>query len=204
MSFIKYYEKKAFNLPSLIDIVFLLLVFSLVTQPVSKAKDDVESPSSSQNAVDLPMVLRNTSVKVDERLSTLMFEIVYREPRNPRSARVVTVLKPLPGDSLTYEQAKRRALADSTIAVFPDSFLVMNEGVFENTAACRLIRREIAEYKNEHFFRPAFTNTVEIRAEKYVEFRIIQYILGRCSAYGDTIPRVVLRTFSGREGSRGL
>jgi hypothetical protein len=204
MSFQKFDEKKALSLPSLIDIIFLLLVFSLVTQPVSKAKDDVQSPSSSQNAIDLPLIRQSASVKTDDRLSTLLFEVTYKEPRNPQSARLVTVLRPLSGDSLTYEQAKRRAMEDSTLAVFPESFLNMDDDAFENTAACRLIRREISAYKNNHFFHPAFTNTIEIRAEKYVEFRIIQYILGRCSAYGDTIPRVVLRIFSGKEGFRGL
>ena len=67
-----------------------------------------------------------------------------------------------------------------------------------------MIARAIEEHKEVYFFEPNPTNAIEIRAVKDTEFRIINFIMERCSAYGDTIPRLMLRTLTGREVWRGL
>jgi len=204
MSFAKYEEKKQLSLPSLIDIIFLLLVFSLVTQPRAKSRNDVQNRSVSRNDMELPVIQGIAQSRVDEILKTLMFEIVFQQPQNTQSPRMVYALRSSGNDSITYERAKQQALRDSLFAVFPENFLSLSNMDFEQTPACRFIRNEISSFKQKHFFKPAFSNFIEIRAEKNVEFRIVQYIMSQCSAYGDTIPRVTLRTLSGRDRNRGL
>ncbi len=204
MGFTKHEEKKEFNLPSLIDIIFLLLVFSLVTQPRTKTRNDVEDRGVSENNLELPIVQGRAQSRADDILKTLMFEIVFKEPRNLKSGRMVYAMHPVNTDSITYEQAKQQAVRDSTFAAFPENFLSLSDTDFERTPACLFIRNEIMSFKQKHFFKPALSNFIEIRAEKNVEFRIVQYIMSKCSAYGDTIPRIILRTLSGRDINRGL
>jgi hypothetical protein len=47
-------------------------------------------------------------------------------------------------------------------------------------------------------------NSIEIRAVKDTEFRIINYIMEQVSAYADTIPRLMWRTLTGKETGYGV
>ena len=75
----------------------------------------------------------------------------------------------------------------------------MNDLVFSKTTPCSLIQWAIHKYKEENFFKPDLSNSIEIRAVKNTEFRIVNFIMEQCSAFGDTIPRVVLRTLTAKE-----
>jgi hypothetical protein len=199
MAFLKQDIKKELTLPSLIDIIFLLLVFSLVTQPISPSGRTEKTSGTQPQDMDLPFIQGFLATKTDPLLNTLMFEIGYADPRNPGSRRVVYALYPVPGDSSTVSDAKQRAVRDSTFAFFPDAFLELTDSEFSSCTACRFIRNEVEQYKKAHFFKPSHSNAIEIRAEKGIEFRILNYVLTLCSVYGDTVPGVAVRTLGGRE-----
>jgi hypothetical protein len=70
--------------------------------------------------------------------------------------------------------------------------------------AFRLIREKIALFHEENFrtSAPNNLNTIEIRATKETEFRIISFIMQQCSLYEDNIPRVTFRVMA-PEGTGG-
>ncbi|HDQ45456.1 MAG TPA: hypothetical protein ENN17_08175 [bacterium] len=197
-------KKKGLSLPGMIDIIFLLLVFSLVTLSVSQANVDAKKVGEETIEFDLPRTTSLHTQKVDGWIQTLTFEVDYLETEDPRSPRIVHVLKPSPTDSLTFAEARAIAKEDSQFAVFPVNFLELTDRAFANTDACRLIRESVQAYKTDHFLEASPTNFVEIRAVRETEFRIINYMLGCCSAYGDTIPNISMHTLTRREDDSGI
>ena len=125
-------------------------------------------------------------------------------PEDETSRKMVYVLRPSVRDSLTVSEARTYALRDSLFAPFPSGFLGLSDGDFARTPACTLIHWAVRSYKKEHFFQPDLTNTVEVRAVKDTEFRIVKFIMETCSVYGDTIPRFTLRTLTGGGPERGI
>ncbi|MFO7890260.1 MAG: biopolymer transporter ExbD [bacterium] len=194
MSFKKDYPKKGISLPGMIDMIFLLLIFSLVT--LSYTNPDISHHAGGQpiKRLDLPAINSNLTEEKDIILTTLMFEVKFVEDdiTNPR---VLYVLLPS-GDTTKYSHAKREAIEDARCDTFPDNFLNLNDNAFASLSACQLIRESINDYKKAHFLKPNLNNSVEIRADRNIEFRIFNYILDQCSAYGDTIPRVITRSLS--------
>ncbi|MBN1896046.1 hypothetical protein JW906_16290 [bacterium] len=207
MAFIRENIKRGLSLPSLIDIIFLLLIFSLVTLNVSDVSDAVvQSNPEGSSAPDLklPTIRGAETEKFDQRVRTLLFQIEHRNPRDPASAKVLYVLDPGDLENMDIRQAKQAAVEDSAFAVFPPGYLTMPESDFSRIPACRLIRESIQAYKDRMFPGPRHSNSVEIRAVEDTEFRIIRFIMDRCSAYGDTIPRIIVHTLTGREAARGI
>jgi len=204
MAFTRYEEKKGLSLPGLIDIIFLLLIFSLVTLSVSEAKIETKRRGDRSVDFDLPETRSKDTEEVDRILHTLLFEVGRQDPDEPGSPRMIWVLKPGITDSVSLQAAKVWAIHDSVFAAFPENFLGLSDREFEETKACKLIRKSIREYKKIHFKKPDLSNSVEIRAERQTEFRIVSYIMNQCSMYGDTIPRVVLRTLTVKEDRSGI
>jgi len=198
MAFVWKDEKKGLSLPGLIDIIFLLLIFSLVTLSVSQTNVETKKRGSKRIDFDLPETKTGETEETNEILQTLMFQIEDVDSTHVRNARIVFVLLPSVKNSITIKQAKLKAIQDSLFAVFPENFLNLTDREFKQTKACRLIHSQIKMYKESHFFKPSFTNSVEIRAVKDTEFRIVNFIMEQCSAYGDTIPQIVLRTIAGK------
>lgn len=198
MAFVRNEEKKSMSLPGLIDIIFLLLIFSLVTLSVSQAKIEKSQAGDRDSDFDLPVTRSRETEETDRVLQTLMFQVEYLDREDIDSPKILFVLRPSEGDSLTLQEAKLYAMEDSLYAVFPDYFLDLSDQEFSQTLACRLVRRAIREYKKAHFIMPNPTNAIEIRAVKDTEFRIVNFIMEQCSAYGDTIPRFMFRTFINR------
>ncbi|MFH1943967.1 MAG: hypothetical protein ABIL68_17830 [bacterium] len=204
MAFSRNEEKKELSLPGLIDIIFLLLIFSLVTLSISQAKVETQKKGNRDFDLDLPETKSRESEALDEVLQTLLFQIEHVDNEDQDSPKILFVLRPSVKDSLTLQEAKTKAIADSLFAVFPEDFIDLSDGEFARTRPCRLIRRAIREHKETYFFKPDPTNAVEIRAVADTEFRIMNFIMEQCSAYGDTIPRFMLRTFMGREVTYGF
>lgn len=204
MAFERTEDKKGLSLPGLIDIIFLLLIFSLVTLSFSQA--EVEANKRSERAVefDLPETNVAQTKEAPELLNTLLFQIEHEDDEDASSPKVVYVLWPLYRDSVTITQAREQALQDSLFHVFPPDFLDLSDRAFRRTPPCSLIHWAIRSYKEEHFREPRNTNAIEIRAVKDTEFRIVNFIMEECSSYGDTIPRLTLRTLAGREVSGGF
>jgi hypothetical protein len=204
MAFKRDNVKKGLSLPGLIDIIFLLLIFSLVTLSITHATVEPETQGKRKIDIDLPETKSRLTEEIDEVLQTLLFEINYLEPDNPATPKMLYVLRPSLRDSITILEARERAIKDSLYAAFPQSILNLSDRQFANLKACRLIRTSIRNFKNSTFFEPNPANTIKIRAIKDMEFRIFNYILDQCSTYGDTIPRIVTHTLSEFEGSHGL
>lgn len=204
MPFYRDEEKKGLSLPGLIDIIFLLLIFSLVTLSVSQATIESESQGNTDIDFNLPRTQTKDTEEAGVILNTLLFEIDYQDRDDPESGKIVYVLKPSLKDSLTIDEARQIAIQDSTFAVYPKKFLVLTDREFAAIDPCRLIKRELHHYKEIFFYEPRLSNSIEIRAVKDTEFRIINYILERCSSYGDTIPRIVVRTLGGKGVQFGI
>jgi hypothetical protein len=199
--------KRGVSLPSLIDIIFLLLIFSLVTLNVSDVSDAVVQTNpegSSAPELTLPTIHGAETEKFDRRIRTLLFQIEHRNPRDPASAKVVYVLDPGDLEYMDIRQAKQAAVQDSLFAVFPPQYLQMPESDFSRIPACRLIQKSIQAYKGRVFTEPRPSNSIEIRAVEDTEFRIIRFIMDRCSVYGDTIPSIIVHTLTGKEAEHGI
>lgn len=199
MAFVKHIEKKELSLPSLIDCVFLLLIFSIVTLPITKSKLETKQRGGKTLVSQLPLIRSKTTEKAGSKLTTLLFEIENEDPDDPASRKIIYVLKPNLLDSLSMEQARDNSIRDSLFAAYPHGFLDLTDRQFENLRCSKMIREQIALYKKDHFFKPSFSNAVEIRAVKNTEFRIVNDIMKQCSVYGDTIPRVVFKVLAGEE-----
>ena len=199
MPFKRDHEKKGLSLPGLIDIIFLLLIFALVTLSVSQAKIETKKRGNQSLEFDLPETQMAETEEIGRVLDNLMFEIGHVDAEDQQSPLVVYALFPDVQDSVTYEEAKAKASRDSVFQVFPKNFIQLSDKDFKNLNACRFISRTIKAYKNEHFLQPDPFNSIEIRAVKDTEFRVINHLMNTCSAYGDTIPRIVIRTLTGKE-----
>lgn len=199
MAFKREHDKKGISLPGLIDIIFLLLIFALVTLSVSQAKIETKKRGNQSLDFDLPETQMAETEEIGRVLENLMFEIGHTDMEDQQSPLVVYALFPNVQDSITYEEAKANASRDSLFHVFPKDFLQLNDRDFRNLEACRFMSRTIKAYKDVHFQHPDPFNSIEIRAVKDTEFRIINHLMNTCSAYGDTIPRIVIRTLTGKE-----
>jgi len=205
MAFKREQDKKGISLPGLIDIVFLLLIFSLVTLTVSQTMTESQGTENKPVDFPLPKVESLAAKQLDQTLSTLLFQIEHADNENLNSPKVVYALNPSYPDSKTVDAARISAGADSTrYRTFPMDFLALSNRQFERLEACRFIRNEIRAYKKAHFFRPEPTNAIEIRAVEDTEFRIINHILEFTSTFKDTIPSFMVRTISGQEVAVGI
>jgi hypothetical protein len=197
MAFSRKKEQKELNLPSLIDVVFLLLIYSLVTIPIERLETSSASTAdaSARQELDLPFVQSRKASEIDPILRTFLIQIENEVPGDPRSARMVFIFKPSGKDS-TLGQARETAIRDSSFARFPDDFLGMSDPDFSQTRACRLIRDEIRRFERGRGTRGGASDRIEIRAVKNTEFRIVNAVMRECSAYGDTIPAIAVRTLA--------
>ncbi|RKY84426.1 hypothetical protein DRP98_04980 [candidate division KSB1 bacterium] len=194
MPFVRKEDLKDMELPSLIDIIFLLLIFFLVTYSFSEMGEET---GPARSIFDLPEALGESPVLEEEVLRTLLFQIEHKDSKDIHSPKVVYALWPSLSDSITLSQALVKAREDSSLhAEFPDGFLQLPDEEFQSTPPCTLIANSIARYKTRYFHNVSVTNTIEIRAAKDTEFRIIDFIMDCCAAYQDTIPRIVFHTLA--------
>jgi hypothetical protein len=195
MAFKRKKEQKELNLPSLIDVVFLLLIYSLVTIPIERSESTSEqkTSASAQNALNLPFVPSRKAVDIGPVFRSFLIQIENTAPDDPKSDKTVYVLNPSVRDS-TIGQARETALRDSTFARFPENFLQMSDAEFSRTKACMLIREQIRRLAKRLSRTAEASNRIEIRAVRNTEFRIVNFIMKECSAYGDSIPAIAVRT----------
>jgi biopolymer transport protein ExbD len=195
MAFSKKRDQKELNLPSLIDVVFLLLIYSLVTIPIEKSETSSTNTAkaSTRKEITLPFVRSRKTLPIDPTLRSFLIQIENETPDDPKSARMVYILKPSEKDS-TVGQARESAVRDSVFARFPDNFLEMSDAAFSQTRACRLIRDELRRFERGKMKTMDVSARIEIRAAQNTEFRIVNAIMRECSAYGDTIPAIAVRT----------
>lgn len=191
-------KKEGLSLPGLVDIIFLLLIFSLVTYSFTTSTVEGDDNIGLNDQMKLPIARLEDTSELDKILHTLMFEIEYSNPEDKDSRKVVYALWPSVENARTIQMSKEIAVKDSVFALFSPDFLKQSDQAFRNSPPCRLIRRELGRYKRQYFTKPRSTNAIAIRAVEDTEFRIINYIMDRCSAYGDTIPKMDLLTLTGK------
>ena len=192
MAFKRTESSQRSQLTSLIDIVFLLLIFFLVSFAFSLSGDVSESKVYAE--IELPKTNTDLQVIKDDWLSNLMIQIVPDTSKS-KSKRVY-ILWPLYEDDIriTRAQAFRQALQDSTFAYFPTESAYLHDGDFKQLSASRLITRSINKYvEYEKLYRGNQHPLIEVRADQKTEFKIISYIMKQCSEHKDAIPQIVIR-----------
>ncbi len=191
MPFIKKYDQKSLTLPSLIDVVFLLLIYSLVTIPMERG-----GPSEE---FSLPHIQSPKTQDAEGVVKNLVIQIENERPEDPRSPRVVYIL--LPSQPFcTIEEARKLALqANRYASLSSDSIRILSDSQFRASKVCRLIQDEIRKYVAIHGNGAHWTSKIEIRAVRNTEFRLLNFILRQCSEYGDLVPSIAVRTLSEME-----
>ena len=207
MAFTRQKESRELELPTLIDVVFLLLIFFLVTFSISGQWIKSPLPGQEEELPNLPEAEGNEIREEEEILGTLAFQVSHVEQKDPTSAKRVYALVPALAESRTLRQALARAAKDSSLfRDFPADSLMqsMSDAEFKLCAACSLIKAQIDSYSARHFLTPSFSNNIEIRAEQDIEFRIVNYFMSLCSEQGDNIPGLTFRTISESKKNRVL
>jgi len=203
MAFTKHDERKSLSLPGMIDIIFLLLIFSLVTLSTSESGVEAKKRGEHTDKFDLPRISQAETFEADQVLKTLLFQIENDTSGN----KFVLVLWPNVKDSLTLDQARYNAINDWNLSLqtgtepkfmakVPDNYLSLSDREFRKSAVCKLISSSIKQYQEENFFEPSLSNRIEIRAVKDTEFRLINYIMSESGKYGKLIPRCIFRTLT--------
>ncbi len=165
------------DLPTLIDLVFLLLIFFIVNFAVSVSS----GLSSPQPESKLPRISGNAAA-MDSRLNALTLKI----ERTESGLKVLRVLDPAldRSEEEALERIDRELAKDSPdsshIAVFNRNFLQLSGPEVENLRAFRLIKESISNYRRAFLQSDGLENTVEIVADEDTEFKIIDYIFKQC------------------------
>ncbi len=194
MAFERDETSRGLELTSLIDVVFLLLIFFLISFAFSLSGEVSESQVNSEMA--LPETQINLPIIPNDRLDNLLIQVMPDSVGASVSRRAV-VLWPAMQDTLhiSRRQAFKRALADSTFANFPPDYLSYPAETFATLPACTLISNSITRYiAKDRLFRGQGHPIVEVRADRDTEFRILNFIMEQCSAHKDVIPQIIIRT----------
>lgn len=196
MSFKKIKNPRGLEITSLIDVVFLLLIFFLVSFAFSLT--GTVSESKDYSVIDLPKTETELPVIKEDRLENLLVQIVDDTTGNGRS-RIAYVLWPSfrKNRGISRSQALQIAREDSTFAAFPEDFLNLTTEEFHAVQACTLISNSIARYvAKRNLFMPKVKPIIEVRAERNTEFKILNFIMQQASSYEDRIPQIIIRTTS--------
>lgn len=200
MAFPKAEVQKDIELPTFIDIIFLLLIFFLLTySPIP--------PSVGQASLELNLPIAEGATKVNpsEKLETLMVEILPVNKEKPEEGYWVSVLLPFEDFGidreipLSYQQAKIFARTYNRQKILPANYVSLRKQEFLDLPAVQMIAEQLDRYVNRKLRVPKITNRIEIRADKEVTFRIINFVIEKCSSYGDLIPSLVFRTMYQKE-----
>jgi biopolymer transport protein ExbD len=186
---------KDIELPTFIDVVFLLLIFFLVSySPITPKKGQEELELS------LPTAQGAGEVNANEPLETMLIEIVPLKSEENKEDYEVWVLLPFESYSnsqkgrVTYRDAKTFSMQFQRTAVLPKDVAALNEADFLRLPAIQLMNDQIDSYVTSQFRIPHPTNRIDIRADEDVQFRIIDFIMDKCSSYEDLVPSMVFRT----------
>lgn len=194
MAFKRQSVYRGFELTSLIDIVFLLLIFFLVSFAFSLAGD--VSESSTYSELELPKTNTALPVISQDLLENLMIQIMPDTTRQLIS-KVAYVLWPSFDDTtkISRGEALRKAMKDSTFAGYPNNFLGLSDQEFQELPVNRLISESIARFvKLKRFYYGDSRPIIEVRAKQNTEFRILSFIMDECSSPQDAIPQIIVRT----------
>ncbi len=196
MAFKRPVTPRTLELTSLIDVVFLLLIFFMVTFAYSLTGELSESQEYAD--VALPETKTQLPVVTDDRLDNLLIQIIP-DTSGGQMFRKVFVLWPTFSDTLRISrgQAFSSAIKDSSFAAFPPDILSLAGEEFATLPPCTLITNSIRRYvATDRIYRGNGHPVVEVRAEETTEFKIVNFIMEQCSALQDAIPQIIIRTKS--------
>lgn len=196
MSFRKTSSTPDIDLPTFIDVVFLLLIFFLVTySPVP--------PKTGEEELDLnlPVAEGSSQVNENEPLETMLIEIMpLKEMEDQEPGFRLMVLLPFESftrsqrDGLTYREARDFSIQQQRVAVLPVDVSTLSEREFSRLPAIQLLDDQIDRYVRTKFRVPRPSNRIDIRADESVQFRLIGFIMEKCSSFEDLIPSMIFRT----------
>jgi len=196
---------KELDLPTLIDMVFLLLIFFAATISLSTGEKKAAPTPEKPLDYNLPKVTGQVSPTGEDVLSTLLFQIQYASKDSADNLKAVYILWPDDAGLRTDKEAMKMIAEElqgdppdsSHYAVFPRNFLSMSSQAIQNSRAFRIISDNLRLYQEAHFSAATkSSNTIEIRAVKDTEFKIINYIMQQCSSYDDLIPKIAFRVMA--------
>ena len=193
---IKRQGQREIELPSLIDMVFLLLVFFIVNFSIST---DAAIPIPPPE-IELPRVTGTAASFEEGKIITLTFQIQRTDTADAQARKVIYVLQP-GSEGQTEKQALERIKAAaqqsmpdcSSIAVFNRNFLSKKGAELDSMRAFKLIAGHIQKYRTENFNAASVSNTIEVIADVSTEFKIINYIFEQCAK--DTVHAIPKLTF---------
>lgn len=173
------------ELPTLVDVVFLLLVFFLCTLTTAGKEDPVPGPTSD---FDLPKTREQISPLDSKVLKTLLIHIVNLD--QPGDEKAVYFLWPDLAVNKTEEQAIDE-INRQINAQEPDSqyYAVIHDvGVFlqtvrdgVSTPASRTIESNLENYIKNYMNSSMGMTPIQIRAVKDTEFGLINHFFNTCS-----------------------
>jgi len=195
-------QSDQFTLPGFVDIIFLLLIFSMATMSFTSGQESVRTPGNERF---LPVVPKATSERPAEYLMNLLIIISYRHPdsfktSNPDSSRELIILQPpaVGQPPVTIDEALKAARDAGEVHTIPkpELLLALSDKAFKQSPTCQNITNTIDHYA-QGLIENVPGNTIEIRAVKETEFRLINFIITQACRDGNTIPRIVLHTLAG-------
>ncbi len=194
MPFRKSDIRKEIELPTFIDIVFLLLIFFIVTfSPIA--------PKVGEAELELKLPIAEGAGEVDssEPLETILIEILPLKSEEDQEGYRVSVLLPFENYSnqrggITFREAKNFAVQYKRQAFLPLDVSKLSDREYTRLPAIQLINDQIDQYTASKFRIPRPTNRIDIRADQRVQFRVINTIMEKCSSFGDLVPSLVFRT----------
>lgn len=187
--------KKEFEIVGLIDLVFLLLIFFILT-----ATTGMEGERVGTDKLTLPH-MSGVPLDANERLSTLMFRIEKRgEAFGDSPPDILYALLPFKtqnkdtswsgrSDTLTYEESFQQSKMDTFLSLFCELHF---DHIHKDPACSLFVVNTIQKYR-ENVFR-TLGNHVEISAVERTPFYYINVIMSECGRIEDEIPNVVFRT----------
>jgi len=194
--------RKEIELPTFIDVVFLLLIFFLLTySPVKPEKGEAALQ------LTLPVAKGLEKVRLSEKLQTMLIEVLPVNAKDLSQGYKVSVLLPFqdysvltPGPRfITLAKAREYARQYNREGLLPPNYAELPEKKFLDLDVIKMLDREIDRYVRYRFRTPKPTNRIEIRADASVKFRLINFILTKCSSYEDLVPMIVFRTMYQKE-----
>jgi hypothetical protein len=208
MAFKHVHEKKGLSLPSLIDIIFLLLIFFMLTINISS----IPGGDYPLDYFDLPKVKINQVDQAPKVLQTLMIQIEHEknsessEEPGPASPLVVYALWPGERELIRISEARTYAQEHGKFAYLVDEATRLSDPNIPDISAEDFIKREIERYAGMHFNVPSDSNNyvIDVRAVNETTFKTINYILNVCSGLDIPIKRINIRVNPGEVVQNGF
>lgn len=202
MPFSRESERKDTEITPLIDVVFLLLVFFLLTAGSFRLLESVEKKERYITSKNLP---KSAGIPVfsGEPLKNLLIRI-EEDSISTRARQLIYFVEP-GQEEMIFSTAFQKAKKDSHFFYLFNDTLAMSRSRFVSSFSAKKIQNEILTYREKLRDIPVADRVIDISADRDTPFRIIYYLMEQCSN-GDSltqIKRVNIRTMGRVESEKG-